>query len=244
VLIDLLLFGVIAALTQTRRRAEALAARMTGDLRTATGDLERTNRDLVALLREVHHRVKNNLQVIASLLVMQGQASGDDRVRRALELTRDRVHAMALVHDRLHKSEGTGLDTVDLARYADDLVHHLFARVRREQIDVAVDSEPTLISLDRAVPCGLVLNELLTNTIQHAFPPPRAGKVTVRVRPVGDEVELTVADDGVGLPASVDVVTATTLGLEIVQALAGQLVATVTVRREAGTAITLRFQAA
>jgi two-component sensor histidine kinase len=242
-LIDLLLFGIITALSQTRRRAEALARQMTVDLRTATGDLERSNRDLVALLREVHHRVKNNLQVIASLLVMQGQGSGDERVRRALEQTRDRVHAMALVHDRLHKSEGSGADTVDLARYVDDLVHHLFARIRRDHIEVVVDSAPTPISLDHAVPCGLVLNELLTNAVQHGFPPPRTGRVTVRVRPIGDAIELTVADDGVGLPAAVDPATATTLGLEIVQALAGQLGATVTLDRTGGTAITLRFAA-
>jgi two-component sensor histidine kinase/CHASE1-domain containing sensor protein len=243
VLIDLLLFGIIAALTHTRRRAEALAAQMTVDLRGATGELERTNRDLVALLREVHHRVKNNLQVIASLLVMQGQGSGDERVRRALELTRDRVHAMALVHDRMHKTEGIAEGTVDLARYADDLVQHLFARTARDRIEVISETRPVRVSLDRAVPSGLVLNELLTNVIQHAFPPPRRGRVTVRVGPVDGGVELAVIDDGVGLPPGVDIDTAQTLGLEIVAALAGQLGATVTVGRDGGTAIALRFAA-
>jgi two-component sensor histidine kinase/CHASE1-domain containing sensor protein len=242
-LIDLLLFGVIAALSLTRRRAEALAAQMTVDLRGATGELERTNRDLVALLREVHHRVKNNLQVIASLLVMQGQGSGDERVRRALELTRDRVHAMALVHDRMHKTEGIAEGTVDLARYADDLVQHLFARSGRDRIEVITETRPVRVSLDRAVPSGLVLNELLTNVIQHAFPPPRRGRVTVRVGPVDGGVELAVIDDGVGLPPGLAVDTAQTLGFEIVTALAGQLGATVTVGRDGGTAIALRFAA-
>jgi two-component sensor histidine kinase/CHASE1-domain containing sensor protein len=243
-LIDLLLFGVIAALSLTRRRAEALAAQMTVDLRGATDELERSNRDLVALLREVHHRVKNNLQVIASLLVMQGQASSDERVRRAFELTRDRVHAMALVHDRMHKAEGIAEGTVDLARYAEDLVQHLFARVGKDRMEVVVDTRPVRVSLDRAVPAGLLLNELLTNVIQHAFPPPRRGRVTVRVGPVDDGIELAVVDDGVGLPPGVDVATATTLGLEIVQALVGQLGAALTVGRDGGTAITLHFPAA
>jgi two-component sensor histidine kinase/sensor domain CHASE-containing protein len=197
------------------------------------------------LLREIHHRVKNNLQVITSLLDLQARAARDDETRRLLSESRNRVRSMALIHERLY---GSGSDAVDFADYARDLVTHLRHSLAgdSERVAVTVDVEGFPLDMDVSVPCGLIINELLTNALEHAFPEGRAGSVAVSLhrRPDGS-LELRVADDGVGLPPDVDPENPGTLGLRIVRILSAQIQGALETERGPvdgrGTAFTVVF---
>lgn len=197
------------------------------------------------LLKEVHHRVKNNLQVISSLLDLQARAARDEETRRLLSESQGRVRSMALIHERLY---GAGSDAVEFADYARDLVaslRHSLAGAS-DRVAVSLDVEETALDLDVAVPCGMVINELLTNALKHAFPGERPGSVHVslRRRP-GGLLALSVVDDGVGLPPDVRPEDPITLGLRIVNILAAQIRGTLEVERGPrdgrGTAFTLVF---
>jgi two-component sensor histidine kinase/sensor domain CHASE-containing protein len=197
------------------------------------------------LLKEIHHRVKNNLQVISSLLDLQARAARDDETRRLLSESQGRVRSMALIHERLY---GSGSDAVNFADYARDLVTHLRHSWAgdSDRVAVDVDVENILLDMDSSVPCGLVINELLTNALKHAFPDGRAGRVAVSLRRgPGSSLELRVADDGVGLPPGVDPDNPGTLGLRIVNILCAQLRGTLAVERGPadghGTAFSLVF---
>jgi two-component sensor histidine kinase/sensor domain CHASE-containing protein len=197
------------------------------------------------LLKEIHHRVKNNLQVISSLLDLQARAAHDEETRRLLSESQGRVRSMALIHERLY---GSGSDAVNFADYARDLVAHLRHSLSgdSERVAVAVDIAEAALDMDLSVPCGLVINELLTNALKHAFPDGRAGSVVVslRRRP-GGSLELRVADDGVGLPPGVDPEKPSTLGLRIVNILCAQMRGTLETERGPadgrGTAFSLVF---
>jgi two-component sensor histidine kinase/sensor domain CHASE-containing protein len=197
------------------------------------------------LLKEIHHRVKNNLQVISSLLDLQARAAHDEETRRLLSESQGRVRSMALIHERLY---GTGSEAVDFADYVRDLATH----VRHSQsgdsgrIAVAVEVDEVPLDMDVSVPCGLAINELLTNALQHAFPGDAPGRVTVSLhRRPGGSLELRVADDGIGLPPGIDPDSPASLGLRIVKILAAQIHGVLEVERGPaggrGTAFSLVF---
>ncbi len=196
------------------------------------------------LLKEIHHRVKNNLQVISSLLDLQARAARDEETRRLLAESRERVRSMALIHERLY---GSGSEALNFADYARDLVGHLHTSWAgdSDRVTVGIDVADVRLDLDVAVPCGLVINELLTNALKHAFPEGRTGAVIVSLRrESGGLLALAVADDGIGLPAAVDIANPATLGLRIVGILAAQIRGTLQSARAGdggGTVITLTF---
>ena len=214
---------------------DAAGRPMLGGISVDIGEQLRTQKALASalrtkdtLLREVHHRVKNNLQVISSLVNMQAETLVDPAARRALDDIQKRVHAMALVHERLNG--GDDLDRLDFGDYASVLAHDLFYSfgVDSDRIRLRIDAEPVLLDLNQAIPCGLILNELLSNALKYAFPNGRSGEVSVSVTPAGrGEVKLTVADNGVGLPQNYDPERSQSLGLQIVHILARQLDGTV-----------------
>ena len=183
------------------------------------------------LLKEIHHRVKNNLQVISSLLDLQARAARDEETRRVLSESRGRVRSMALIHERLY---GAGSDALSFAEYARDLVASLRHSLAgdSQRVAVSIDVEDVALDLDVAVPCGLVINELLTNALKHAFPDDRDGTVHVALhRRPGGMLALSVTDDGVGLPAGIDPDNPGSLGLRIVQILCSQLRGALEVQR-------------
>jgi PAS domain S-box-containing protein len=194
-----------------------------------------------ALLQEIYHRVKNNLQVVASLLSMQGRNVPDQATRALFEESAARVKAMALVHEQLHRS--SDLARIDLAVYLNRLVGNVAAHCARPDVHIEVATVPSNLSLESAVPCGLIVNELVTNACKHAFPDGRGGHVLVALSRV-DEVtlELSVRDDGVGLPPEFDPSCSGNLGLRLVTSLARQLAAALELRREPpGLTWTLRL---
>lgn len=223
---------VLRDITDERRGLEALTA--------AHDRLARTLHEKEALLREVHHRVKNNLQVVSSLLNLQAQHAPEP-ARALLAESQARVRSIALVHEQLHRPSEPGL--VDFAIYVRSLVEHIwrsFSVGAPIALELAV--EDVRLAIDRAIPAGLVINELVTNALLHAFPAGRAGTLQVAVHPVeGDRLEIVVADDGVGVPAALDPRQHGSLGLDLVYTFAEQLEATVEFERAGGTRFALRF---
>ncbi|MBN2171031.1 MAG: GAF domain-containing protein [Candidatus Krumholzibacteriota bacterium] len=189
----------------------------------AENQLRRSLAEKETLLREVHHRVKNNLQVVSSLLALQQRELSRDADRLAFAECQGRIRSMALVHEKLHQDGAGG--RVDLAEYVRDLAAGLLRMHGGDAAPVLdADLAPARCDLDTGVPLGLLLNELITNAIRHAFPAGRAGRIRVAFRRLpGGEAELVVADDGVGLPAGADPAAPATLGLQLVQTLTRQL---------------------
>jgi PAS domain S-box-containing protein len=202
-------------------------------------------REKEVLLQEIHHRVKNNLQVVSSLLNLQSGYVDDPQ---ALEIFRDsqnRVRSMALVHEKLYQSQD--LARINFAEYVRNLATYLFrtysAQARRITLSTQVDD--VSLGIDAAVPCGLVLNELISNALKHAFPDGQEGKIRVELAASGDgQVTLTVSDDGVGFPAGLDFHSTTSLGLQLVKTLVYQLAGTVDLRNGHGTEFRITFSEA
>jgi PAS domain S-box-containing protein len=191
--------------------------------RQAEEALRESLAEKVALLREVHHRVKNNLQIVASLLNLQADRIANPEAVAALLDTRSRVHSMALLHEVLYRSES--LARINLAAYVEELSIQLLrvfgqlaGRVQVERRVAAID-----LFLEQAVPCGLIINELVTNALKYGFPDEKTGRVLVEVARNEGWIDLAVSDNGAGLPHGFDPAVSSTLGLQLAMNLAGQL---------------------
>ena len=220
--------GLVSDITERRQAAEQLKASLA---------------EKEVLLREVHHRVKNNLQVISSLLNLHMQRAPDYQ-RNVLAECQRQVHAIALIHERLHQSQN--LVKVDFAQYVRSLVEEMqrsFGR-QADKVTVTVDVEDVLVSIDQAMPCGLILNEALSNVFKHAFPRRRKGQVAVHVfRQGSDKVVLLVRDNGVGMPKDFDIKRSNSLGLTLLSGLAQQLGGNLGLQVGNGTTIRVTFRA-
>ena len=194
------------------------------------------------LLKEVHHRVKNNLQVISSLVSLQADGSKNETVREVLRDVTYRVRSMALVHEKLYQS--ADLAHINFAEYSRSLLSYLWRAHGAEKfiVNLLLDLEPVLLPVDIAVPCGLILNELAGNALKHAFKGRTEGEVTVSLRSLPDSrISLAVRDNGIGLPEGLDWRQARSLGLRLVQMLAGQLGGTVEASDGKGTMFEVVF---
>ncbi len=199
-------------------------------------------REKEILLKELYHRVKNNLQVISSMLSLQERSMPGDETRTALKEAADRVSAMALVHEKLYQSGN--LSSIALDDYVADLCARLgdAADAAARGIVLATEVQPAQIGIDLAVPLGLVLNELVSNCLKHAFPGGRRGRITVRLeRADAGGMRLIVADDGVGLPPGMTPADSPSLGLKLVTALAAQLDGRFTLDAQQGTVAVFSF---
>ena len=224
------------------RTAELVDANTT--LKREIEERKRVEEQLRAAMQEIHHRTKNNMQVIASLLEFQSAAAGDERFTALFHAIRDRIKSMALVHEKLHHSD---LTSVNLKEYIEELTRHLMSsyQIPPERIALRFETEPVILSIDAAVPCGLMLNELLSNAIKHAFPEENSGDIHVALRTCEDgRRELRVSDNGVGLPEDFDLETSQSLGLKLVLMITEhQLRGTVECHRKTpGTEIMVRFK--
>jgi two-component sensor histidine kinase len=194
------------------------------------------------LLKEIHHRVKNNMQVISSLVDLQAEEVKDPAMRGIFRDVVNRVRSMAMVHENLYQS--TDLAQVDFADYARSLLGYLWrAQGTANGIRLDLELESVLLTVNAAVPCGLILNELFGNALKHAFVGRDSGKITVSLKksPQGKAC-LGVRDDGTGMPPEIDCKNARSLGLRLVQMLARQLKATVEVASTKGTEFTIAFE--
>ena len=175
------------------------------------------------LLQEVHHRVKNNLQVIASLINMQMRTLPLGASRGALEECQGRVKAIAMIHEKLYQSHD--FSRVPFVAYLRGLAETIFrtAGVTPTQVELSIDLGEVAIPIDKAIPCALIVNELITNSLKHAFPGGRRGHLWIRGHLIDNEMEIRIEDDGIGLPDSFSLVNSSSLGLELVTTLVEQL---------------------
>jgi len=196
-----------------------------------------------ALLREVHHRVKNNLAVICSLFYLQSMHTKDEETVQIFRDMENRVHSMALVHESLYGSEN--LARIDFAEYAQALAKDILSSHRSPGAPVQLKSnlEPIVMSADLAVPCGLILNELISNAFKDGFPGNVGGEIRLALHSGRDgKCSLFVEDSGVGIPADLDVKESKTLGLRLVRSLTQQIRGSFElVRIDSGTSARLQF---
>ncbi len=199
-------------------------------------------REKELLLQEVHHRVKNNLQIISSLFSLEAEHTGEE-TRRILKRGQTRIRSLSLVHEKLYRA--ADLSRIDLPGYIKSLATHLFHvyLVDAGKVRLETDFEEVSLDINSAIPCGLILNELISNALKHAFPEDRTGIIRIRLaRVAGGSVELEVSDDGIGIPESLDMQNPEGFGFQIINLLVGQLEAHLSLDRKDGTTFTLRFK--
>jgi len=208
----------------------------------AVANLRASEERKEALLREVHHRVKNNLAVICSLFYLQSMHTKEERTVQIFRDMENGVHTMALVHESLYSSEN--LARIDFAEYAQSLASDILASLQSPDapVQLKTDLEPLIMGVDLALPCGLILNELISNACKHGFPNGTGEvKLTLRSKPDG-KCSLLVEDSGQGIPSHLDVNTSKSLGLRLVRLLAQQIHGSFEVcRSDPGTAARLEF---
>jgi PAS domain S-box-containing protein len=198
-------------------------------------------REKELLLKEVHHRVKNNLQVISSLLNLQAQELCDPHMIRLFQESQGRVRSLALIHEQLYRSQD--LTQIDFAAYVQELVEHLAQGMGRiaARVSFRFELQQAPLPLDLAIPCGMMINELVCNALEHAFPEGRSGSIRIVFRGDAAGYELTVADDGVGLADGGLAAKPGRLGLKVVQALTRQIRGHLDVQPPPGSAFSIRF---
>ncbi len=227
---------IFVEIFRQRRRVETTLA----ELRQSEERLRVALSEKEVLLKEVHHRVKNNMQVVSSLLNLQARKITDPTALEAFADCQRRIRAMAMIHETLYRTED--LSCVSCREYLSRLVTEL-SRIGGGRVAVALDLAEISLHIDQAVPLGLIVNELVTNAMVHAFPDQQPGEIRVAVRRIGaDDLELVVSDDGVGLPEEGDIENVAAMGLHLVARLAeDQLGGTFEPSRDSGTRFAIRF---
>ncbi len=195
------------------------------------------------LLKEIHHRVKNSMQVISSLLSLQAAKAAPEAIE-VLNESQKQIRSMALIHEKLYRS--SSLAEIDFADYVESLIDELLRmyNVPLGAITITVDIENVQLGVDTAIPCALIINELVSNSLKYAFPDRRPGDVTVALQRTNGAHTLTVGDGGVGFPADVDFRATDSLGMQLVATLVGQLDGTITLDRTKGTTFIITFKPA
>jgi PAS domain S-box-containing protein len=194
------------------------------------------------LLREIHHRVKNNLQIISSLLNLQSRQVKDEPALDMFQESRNRVRSMALVHEKLYRSKD--LAKVDFSGYIQSLATHLFMvyGIKTDAVRLDIDVQDVYLNINTSIPCGLIVNELISNSLKHAFTEGNGGNIRIVLRPEnGNKFKLVVSDNGCGLPQNVDVTQTESLGLQLVSMLVSQLQGSIHIERNKGTSFQIIF---
>jgi PAS domain S-box-containing protein len=194
------------------------------------------------LLKEIHHRVKNNLLVVSNILEFQADYTSEPEIIKILEDSQHRIYSMALIHEKLYRS--TDLARINFDEYLESLVDNLAQSYTsdNQNIKILLNIEPLSLNVETAQPCGLIVNELISNAFKHAFPNQRVGVIALNLsRQETGEIKLEIADDGIGLPANLDLHNVESLGLELIVTLAQQLESTLELNRDRGTCFKLTF---
>lgn len=203
--------------------------------------LKASLREKELLLKEVHHRVKNNMAVIASMMNLQAASFPDPQVQALLKNTHQRIRSMALVHERLYKAGD--LAHIDFSHYLPALVKQIFqgTRLNEENIILTIDARNILLEVDKAIPLGLIVNELVTNAFKYAFPNDRKGTLDIRLSETGGDYIMWVSDNGIGIPEDIDTQDISSFGLYMVDLLCKQLTGQMEIHRDGGTSFQIRF---
>ncbi|MGL5508505.1 MAG: PAS domain S-box protein [Microcoleaceae cyanobacterium] len=224
-----LLKAVVRDITERKRNEEKIKASL---------------EEKEVLLKEIHHRVKNNLQVISSLLRLQSRYITDPQILEMLQESQNRVQSMALVHEQLYQS--ADLSRIDFADYIHSLTSHLYQAYEgnAKRAKLLINVTPVLLNIDTAVPCGLIINELVSNSLKYAFPGNNMGNIQIDFQNSLDnsqELCLTVQDNGIGFPQGLDFRSSGTLGLRLVCSLVRQLSGNIELENDPGTIFIIKF---
>ena len=211
-------------------------------LRKSEEQIKASLKEKEVLLKEIHHRVKNNLQIINSLLNLQSRGIKDQESQDIFEKCKNRIDSIALVHEKLYQSED--LANVNFGEYVNTLTVRLFDAYssRLPDVELKINVENLFLQVNKAIPCALVINELVMNSIKHGFPTGKGGEIAVELKMLDtDRVSLSVSDNGVGLPKNFEIAAPATLGMQIINALVGQLHGTLNVDKSKGTKFIINF---
>jgi len=194
------------------------------------------------LLREIHHRVKNNLQIISSLLRLQSRNIKDNSLQEIFQVSQQRIRAIALIHESLYRSDDLG--EINISKYIHNLSSHLSSihAANAKGINFNISAADIFLDINRAIPCGLLLNELITNALKYAFPEETEGEIKIDLeRYKQNKLRLSIADNGIGFPQGLDFRKTESLGLQLVNSLISQLKGTIQMQQKAGTKFTMVF---
>jgi len=223
------LLGIITDITERKRAEELIKASL---------------EEKEVLLKEIHHRVKNNLQIISSLLYLQSKGVKDEKTLEVFRDSQSCVKSMALIHEKIYASGD--LAKIDFGEYIRDLTDNLFSSygINADKVALKIDVKDVSFGVNLAVPCGLIINELISNSLKHAFPEGKTGEIVVSLRVAKEkEVELIVSDNGIGIPEDLDYKNTDSLGTQLVVNLVEkQLKGTIELDRKGGTTLTIKFK--
>ncbi len=233
-------FGVVRRDSSGKALGIFGTAQDMSDRKKAENLIQRSLEEKTVLLKEIHHRVKNNMQVIYSLLNLQAKSISDRKTRSLLDEARNRVYSMALIHEKLYGS--ADLAYIDFKEYLTSLVSGIAKTYKPHDVVLSVDMEPLTLDVNAGIPCGLIVNELVSNSLKYAFPDRKKGTVKVGINrnSEGNHV-LFVADNGVGFPEAFDFRNTTSLGLQLVNVLTGQINGKIELSKAEGTAFSITF---
>lgn len=224
--------GILLTITDITHRKEA------------EDQIKKSLEEKEVLLREIHHRVKNNMQVISSLLSLQFKYIKNRQYIEMLKESQNRIRSMALIHEKLYTSRD--LAKIDFCDYIKNLTNDLLTcyGVDAGKIALKIDIQDVLLGVDSAIPCGLILNEIVSNSLKHAFPDGREGEIKIALRPIEEnEMELIVSDNGIGIPKDLDFRNTESLGLQLITTLAeDQIHGKIELNRAEGTEFHIRFK--
>lgn len=212
------------------------------DKKEGEQELRNSLREKEILLKEVHHRVKNNLQVISSILNLQSSYVNDESTKTILKESQNRIKSMSFIHENLYQTDK--FSSLDFSEYifnlSNNLVHSY--QIFDNLVEIKYDMDQVNLSLDQAIPCGLIVNELVSNALKYAFPDRIKGELLIQLKKRKNKIELVIGDNGIGLPKDLDIENTDTLGLQLVLTLIDQLDAVVDVKREDGTKYLITFE--
>lgn len=217
------------------------AAKQLEELRQAEEQLQASLNEKNVLLKEIHHRVKNNLQIVYSLLRLQYRRVKDQQAAEILLESQNRIKSIALIHEKLYRSED--LANIDLSHYIPNLAKSLFSsyNIRANAISLKTTIESVSLDIDTAIPCGLIINELVSNALKYAFPDEQTGEITIELHAGDRQMTLRVSDNGIGMPDIAEQTKPDSLGLKLVKDLVQQLEGTITMHCKLGTAFEITF---
>jgi len=204
--------------------------------------IKKSLKEKEVLLQEVHHRVKNNLQIISSILNLQTRSIKDDKILELIKETRSRIMAMSFIHDLLYQTKD--FTNIDFSKYLHNITSNIMnTYTLNKNIALNLETEPIFLNLDNAIPCGLIVNELITNAFKYAFPPGKQGEITIVLKQDQDKVKLSVSDNGIGLGKQIDYKTTESLGFQLINSLVSQIDGELIFDNSKGTMFTVSFLA-
>ncbi len=211
------------------------------DQKRAEDEIKASLKEKEAMMREIHHRVKNNLQIVSSLLRLQSRSIKSKTLKDTFDIAQNRIKSMALIHEVLYLSEN--LDKINFSDYIKRITNHLFAMFSRKakKIRLELDVGEFYLDIDKAIPCGLIINELVSNAFKHAFPDGKHGKIEVHLDNKLDKYTIVVKDTGIGIPDVVDTRNTETLGLQLVHDLVNQIEGSYEIGVDEGTTFKIIF---